>query len=331
MAMTDFARRTTLAALAAAVSLAALATSAAAAGYPDKPVKIIVAYPAGGDTDVLARWIGEKLSARWGQPVVVENRSGAAGSIGSAYVARSAADGYTLLLAPNTLAIVPHVLKPGTGADYDARTDFTPIAEIGTQSLFLASSQQSGVKSVKDVVAGVKTGTLQSYASPGSGSPMHILAELFDKAAGTRINQIPYRGSAPAIVDLVGGQVPLMYTTLGPITSYVANGKLHLLAVADPQRSPFAPEVPTFAELGYKNVEVGAWQALLGPRGLPAEVVQKLNAAVNEIIRMPDIVSRAAVMGLTPTGGTPDALARRIAAEDTRYARIIKEFGIQAN
>ncbi|GAA0500275.1 MULTISPECIES: tripartite tricarboxylate transporter substrate binding protein [Pigmentiphaga] len=329
--MTDLARRTTLAAFAAAVSLAALSAPAAAAGYPDKPVKIIVAYPAGGDTDVLARWIGEKLSARWGHPVVVENRSGAAGSIGSAYVARSAADGYTLLLAPNTLAIVPHVLKPGTGADYNVQADFTPIAEIGTQSLFLASSQQSGVKSVKDVVAGVKAGTLQSYASPGAGSPMHILAELFDKAAGTRINQIPYRGSAPAIVDLVGGQVPLMYTTLGPITSYVANGKLHLLAVADPQRSPFAPDVPTFAELGYKNVEVGAWQALLGPRGLPAEVVQKLNAAVNEIIKMPDIVSRAAVMGLTPTGGTPDALARRIAADDTRYARIIKEFGIQAN
>ena len=331
MAMTDLARRTTYAALAAALSFAMLPASVAAAGYPDKPVKIIVAYPAGGDTDVLARWIGEKLSTKWGQPVVVENRSGAAGSIGSAYVARATADGYTLLLAPNTLAIVPHVLKPGTGADYNAQADFTPIAEIGTQSLFLASSQQSGVKSVKDVVAGVKAGTLQSYASPGAGSPMHILAELFDKAAGTRINQIPYRGSAPAIVDLVGGQVPLMYTTLGPITSYVANGKLHLLAVADPQRSPFAPEVPTFAELGYKNVEVGAWQALLGPRGLPAEVVQKLNAAVNEIIRMPDIVSRAAVMGLTPTGGTPDALARRIAAEDTRYARIIKEFGIQAN
>ncbi len=331
MAMTDLARRTTYAALAAALSFAMLPASVAAAGYPDKPVKIIVAYPAGGDTDVLARWIGEKLSTKWGQPVVVENRSGAAGSIGSAYVARATADGYTLLLAPNTLAIVPHVLKPGTGADYNAQTDFTPIAEIGTQSLFLASSQQSGVKSVKDVVAGVKAGTLQSYASPGAGSPMHILAELFDKAAGTRINQIPYRGSAPAIVDLVGGQVPLMYTTLGPITSYVANGKLHLLAVADPQRSPFAPEVPTFAELGYKNVEVGAWQALLGPRGLPAEVVQKLNAAVNEIIRMPDIVSRAAVMGLTPTGGTPDALARRITAEDTRYARIIKEFGIQAN
>ena len=331
MAMTDLARRTTYAALAAALSFAMLPASVAAAGYPDKPVKIIVAYPAGGDTDVLARWIGEKLSTKWGQPVVVENRSGAAGSIGSAYVARATADGYTLLLAPNTLAIVPHVLKPGTGADYNAQADFTPIAEIGTQSLFLASSQQSGVKSVKDVVAGVKAGTLQSYASPGAGSPMHILAELFDKAAGTRINQIPYRGSAPAIVDLVGGQVPLMYTTLGPITSYVANGKLHLLAVADPQRSPFAPAVPTFAELGYKNVEVGAWQALLGPRGLPAEVVQKLNAAVNEIIRMPDIVSRAAVMGLTPTGGTPDALARRIAAEDTRYARIIKEFGIQAN
>jgi len=331
MAMIDLARRTMLAAVAAAVSFATLSAAATAAGYPDKPVRIIVAYPAGGDTDVLARWIGEKLSAKWGQPVVVENRSGAAGSIGSAYVARAAADGYTLLLAPNTLAIVPHVLKPGTGADYNAQTDFTPIAEIGTQSLFLASSQQSGVKSVKEVVAGVKAGTLQSYASPGAGSPMHILAELFDKAAGTRINQIPYRGSAPAIVDLVGGQVPLMYTTLGPITSYVANGKLRLLAVADPQRSPFAPEVPTFAELGYKNVEVGAWQALLGPRGLPADVVQKLNAAVNEIIKMPDIVSRAAVMGLTPTGGTPGALARRIATDDTRYARIIKEFGIQAN
>ncbi|WP_299451518.1 tripartite tricarboxylate transporter substrate binding protein [uncultured Pigmentiphaga sp.] len=328
--MLDFAKRTTLAAV-AALSFAMPSAAVVAAGYPEKPIKIVVAYPAGGDSDVLARWIGEKLTAKWGQPVVVENRSGAAGSIGSAYVARSPADGYTLLLAPNTLAIVPHVLKPGTGAQYNAQADFTPIVEIGTQSLFLASSQQSGVASVKEMVEAVKAGRLQSYASPGSGSPMHILAELFDKAAGTRITQIPYRGSAPAIVDLVGGQVPLMYTTLGPIVSYVAEGKLRLLAVADAQRSPFAPDVPTFTELGYKNVEVGAWQALLGPRGLPADVVQKLNAAVNEIIKMPDIVSRTQVMGLTLTGGAPETLARRIAAEDTRYARLIKEFGIQAN
>jgi len=184
--MLDFAKRTTLAAV-AALSFAMPSAAVVAAGYPEKPIKIVVAYPAGGDSDVLARWIGEKLTAKWGQPVVVENRSGAAGSIGSAYVARSPADGYTLLLAPNTLAIVPHVLKPGTGAQYNAQADFTPIVEIGTQSLFLASSQQSGVASVKEMVEAVKAGRLQSYASPGSGSPMHILAELFDKAAGTRI------------------------------------------------------------------------------------------------------------------------------------------------
>jgi tripartite-type tricarboxylate transporter receptor subunit TctC len=236
-----------------------------------------------------------------------------------------------LVLAPNTLAIVPHVLKPGTGADYNAQTDFTPIIEIGTQSLYMVGASHAGLQSVEQTVKEARAGRVGSYASPGSGSPMHILAEMFDKSAGVKLNQIPYRGSAPAVVDLVGGQVPVMYSTIGPVAPYVATGKLKLLAVADKARSPFTPDVPTFEELGYKNVEVGAWQALLGPRGLPPEVVQKLNAAMNEVLAMPDIATRMKTLGILPTGGTPEKLAARVSSDDVKYAKIIKEFGIQAD
>lgn len=308
-----------------------VAGSAQAADYPVKPVKLVVAYPSGGDTDVIARWVAEKLTAKWGQQVVVENRTGAAGSIGSSYVARSPADGYTLLLAPNTLAIVPYVLKPGSGSDYNAKTDFTPISEIGRQSLFMVGADHAGLKSVDQVVKEAKSGKIHSYASPGSGSPMHILSELFDRSAGIKLTQIPYRGSAPAIVDLVGGQVPVMYSTIGPLAQYVATGKLKLLAVADKTRSPFAPDIPTFAELGYKDVEVGAWQAILGPRGLPQDVVQKVNQAVNEILKMPDVIERMKALAILPTGGTPEQMAAVISTEDARYSRIIKEFNIRAD
>ncbi|GGX23910.1 MFS transporter [Pigmentiphaga litoralis] len=317
-----------------ATSLAALLSLTApahAADYPVKPVRIVVAYPAGGDTDVIARWIAEKLAAKWGQPVVVENRTGAAGSIGSAYVARTPADGYTLLVAPNTLAIAPYVLKPGSGGEYNAKTDFTAISEIGRQSLFMVGADHAGLKSVDQVVKEARAGKVTSYASPGSGSPMHILSELFDRSAGIKLTQIPYRGSAPAIVDLVGGQVPVMYSTIGPLAQYVATGKLRLLGVADKVRSPFAPDVPTFAELGYKDVEVSAWQAVFGPRGLPPEIVQKVNLAVNDILKMPDVVDRMKALAISPTGGTPEQMGAVIAAEDARYSKIIKDFGIRAD
>ncbi|MHA7681038.1 Bug family tripartite tricarboxylate transporter substrate binding protein [Cupriavidus sp. PET2-C1] len=316
---------------AVAATTAMMAGGAGAQAYPTKPITLVVAYPAGGDTDVLARLLAEKLSARLRQSVVVENRTGAAGTIGSSYVAKSAADGYTLLVAPNTVAIAPLVLKNGTGASYDVRGDFTPVAQLGVQSLFVVVNKGTGITKLPELVARAKAGTVRTYASPGNGSPMHILGELFNKAAGVNIAQVPYRGSAPAVVDVLGGQVPMTYSTLGAVTQYIGTGAIVPLAVADMKRSPFAPNVPTLAELGYKDVEVGAWQALLAPKGLPPELVKTLNTHVNDILKMPDVVARMATIAITPVGGEPATLSKLIASDSTRYARIVKEFGIQAD
>ncbi|MBP0621622.1 Bug family tripartite tricarboxylate transporter substrate binding protein [Cupriavidus consociatus] len=325
------ARRKVLATLAAAASVLCTGTVLAQGAYPSKPITIVVAYPAGGDVDVLARMFAEKLAPRLKQSVVVENRTGAAGTIGSAYVARATPDGYTLLLAPNTVAIAPLVLKAGTGATYDVQHDFTPISQIGTQSLFVVVNKGTGITKVSDLVARARSGKVETYATPGNGSPMHIMGELFNKSAGIKISQVPYRGLAPAIVDVIGGQVPVTYVTYGAVAQYVGNGSLVPLAVADLKRSPFAPNVPTLAELGYKDVEIGAWQALLGPKNMPADVVRTLNSHINEILKMPDVVSRMATIAVTPAGGEPASLSKLIAADTTRYTKIVKEFGIQAD
>jgi len=323
-------RRNLLAAVAAGALCAAPALVQAQA-YPNKQINIIVSFPPGGDTDALARVFAEKLAARTGQSVVVENKTGASGTIGNSYVAKAAPDGYTLLFTPNTFATAPLVLKPGTGATYDPLNDFTPIILAGTQSLFLVANTASGIKSVSELVAAAKSGKVANYASPGSGSPMHILGAMFNKAAGTNVAQIAYRGSGPAIVDLVGGQVPMMYTTLGPVAQHIATGKLVNLAVADAKRSPLAPNVPTLAEAGIKDVEVGAWQGFMGPKGLPADIVKVLNGHINEILKMPDVLARMTTLALVPAGGEPAALARINADHHTRYGRVIKEAGIQAD
>ena len=306
-------------------------TIAAAQTYPTKPVTIVVSYPPGGDTDALARVFAEKLAPRLGQSVVVENRPGASGTIGNAYVAKSIPDGHTLLFTPNTISIATLVLKAGTGAQYDVLDAFAPIILAGTQSLFVVANSSVGATSMKDLVGAVKAGRVTTYASPGSGSPMHILGELFNKAAGVKITQVPYKGSGPAVVDMLGGHVPMMYTTLGPVLQHVNAGKMVVLGVADPKRSPLLPNVPTLAEAGFRDAEVGAWQAFMGPKGMPAEVIRSLNGHLNEVLRMPDVQSRMTTLALIPEGGEA-ALAGRInAADHARYARIIKEFGIQAD
>jgi len=321
---------TAFVAFATAAGAALLGGHAHAQTYPNKTVTIVVAYPAGGDTDVLARLIGEKLTTRLGQTVIVENRTGAAGTIGTAYVSKARADGYTLLMAPNTVAITPHVLKGVAGAQIDPVNDLTPIIELGSQSLFVVATAASGVSNIKELVASVKAGKIQSYASPGNGSPMNILGELFDKAAGVKIAQVPYRGSMPAVADLVGGQLPMMYTTLPLVAQHIQAGKLVALAVADSKRSPFLPNVPTLVEQGYP-VEVGAWQGLMGPKGMPPELVKLLNQDCNEILKMPDVLARMTSLTLTPVGGDPAKFSKLVASDYQRYGQIVKEFGIQAN
>ncbi|WP_309681732.1 tripartite tricarboxylate transporter substrate binding protein [Polaromonas sp.] len=317
-------------AIAACMGAALSTGSAMAQAYPSKPITLVVAYPAGGDTDAMARLYAEKLSTRLGQPVIVDNRPGASGTIGSTYVAKAPADGYTLLLAPSTFSIAQLVLKAGSATSYDVLNGFTPIVQTSVQPLFIAASTGAGIKDVKELVTLSKTKPL-SYASPGSGSPMHILGEMFNKSAGAKLSHVPYRGVAPAVNDLLGGHVPVTFITWGPVAPHITSGKVAALAVADPQRSSLAPNVPTLAELGYKDVNVGAWQGLFGPKGLPADIVKTLNGQLNDILKMPDVASKMAVFGALPAGGEPARLAQSNAGDLARFGKIIKELDIQAD
>ena len=324
-------RRFALALVASAAAVFAVGGAAAQGAYPNKQINLIVSFPPGGDTDALGRLFAEQLSTRLGQPVIVENKTGASGTIGNAYVSKATPDGYTLLFTPNTMATAPLVLKPGTGATYDPLTDFTPIFLAGTQSLFLVTTSASGVTTMKDLVAAAKAGKVVNYASPGAGSPMHILGEMFNKSAGVKISPIAYRGSGPAIVDLLGGHLPMMYTTLGPVSQHLASGKLVNIGVADAKRSPLQPNVPTLSEAGFKDAEVGAWQGFVGPKGMSPDIVKTLNGHLNEIIKMPDVIARMTALALIPAGGEPAAVSRVTASDFSRYGKIIKEAGIQAD
>ena len=327
-----FTRRHVLAAAACATAAGAgLCTSPAfAQAWPTKPITIVVAYPAGGDTDAMARLYAEKLSTRLGQPVVVDNKAGASGVIGNSYVARAQADGYTLLMTPSTISTATLVMKQSPGSSYDVLTDFTPIVQTATQPLFLVGSAAGAPRNLKDLLATAKAKPL-TYASPGSGSPMHILGEMFNKSAGVKLTHVPYKGVAPAVNDVLGGHVPLTFITWGPVAPYVTGGKMVPLAVFDAQRSPLAPDVPTARELGINDVQVDAWQGLMGPKGLSPEIVRTLNSHMNEILKMPDVAAKMKVFGALPAGGEPARLAKTSADDHRRFARIIKDFGIQAD
>ena len=328
--MFTYNRRQTLAMAITAGLALATAGQAMAQAYPSKPITIVVAYPAGGDTDAMARLYAEKLSTRLGQPVVVDNRPGASGTIGASYVSKAQPDGYTLLMAPSTFSIAQQVLKAGSATSYDEVNGFTPIVQTGTQPLFIATGSGVGAKDLKELVAQSKTKAL-TYASPGSGSPMHILGEMFNKSADVKIGHVPYRGIAPAITDVLGGHVPVVVTTYGPAAPYLANGKMNLLAVADAQRSVLAPNVPTLAELGYKGVEVTAWQGIFAPKGLSPEIAKLLNGHMNEILKMPDVASKMHTFGALPAGGDSAQLGKLNADDYNRFGKLIKELGIHAD
>ena len=333
--MSDLQRRHFVALSAVSGVLAAAAAftpiAAQAQAYPSKPVTIIVSYPPGGDTDAIARVFAEKPGARTGQQFIVDNRPGASGTIGNAMVAKAKPDGYTLLMTPNTISTALLVLKPGTGSQYDTVNDFTPIFQIGTQPLYLVVNSDTGIKNLSDLVAQAKSGKLKSYASPGSGSPMHLLGEMFNRAAGVKLQQVPYRGSGPAITDLAGGHISAMYTTLGPVAQYIQTGKLTNIGVAEAKRSTLTPNVPTFAEGGVKGAELSAWQGFMGPKGMPADVVKTLNTHLNEIIKMPDVKDRLTTLAILPTGGQAQVLGTVHKSDHERLGKVIKELGVQAD
>jgi tripartite-type tricarboxylate transporter receptor subunit TctC len=323
--------RRTLLALIVTAGLAAAAGNAAAQAWPNKPITIVNGYPAGGDSDAMARLYAEKLTARLGQQVIIDNRPGASGTIAAAAVAKAAPDGYTLLFVPSTFAIAQLTLKVSGTTAHDVVKDFTPIIKTGNVPLMAVAAPSVGVKDMKQLIANAKAGKAYTYGTPGAGSPMHIVGEMLNKDAGAQITHVPYRGVAPVVTDALGGHVAVGWVTPAAVVGHVQAGKLIALAVAERQRSKLFPDVPTLIELGYKNVDVSAWMGLLGPKGLPAEITAKLNSNLNDILKMPDVVSKMNALGIEPVGGDPAALASQVATDNERFAKLIKEFGITAD
>ncbi len=307
-----------------------MSATASAQAWPAKPITVIVSYPPGGDTDVIMRVYAEKLTARLGQTVVIQNVPGASGTIGNSQVAKAAADGYTFLFTPNTFAFAQKVLTVASSVAHDVVNDFTPVVKTGNIPLLAVTSPNTGIKDMRQLISEAKSGKPHNYGSPGAGSPMHVLGEMMNKEAGVKLTPVSYRGVAPLVVDAAGGQVTMGWVTPGAVANFITTGKLVPLAIADAKRSPSVPNVPTMIELGYKNLEVTAWMGLLGPKGLSPDIVRVMNGHMNEIIKMPDVKARMETMGIEGIGGAPSVLAKQISDDDNFFGRMIKEFNIKA-
>ncbi len=306
----------------------ALALSASAQSYPSKPIKIIVPFPAGAATDTLARSVGQKLAEAYGQPVVVENKAGATGTIGSQMVATSPADGYTLLMATtSTHGIAPNLYK---NSPYDAVKDFEPVSLIGWTPNVLVVNPAVKANSVKELIALAKSQPgKMTFASSGSGSSIHLAGELFKSMTGVDMLHVPYKGAAPALTDLMGGQVDIMFDTVAQSLPQIKAGKLKALAVTTSRRSSALPDVPTLSEAGVPGYEMAGWIGLLAPKGTPKEVIEKLHAEIVKIVNAADLRARMTAAGVELMGSTPQEFGRVISSELPKYAKVMKDAGMQ--
>jgi tripartite-type tricarboxylate transporter receptor subunit TctC len=308
---------------------AALAPALAAAqGYPAKPVHIINPFTAGGPVDLLARAVAQKLNEAWGQPVVVETRAGAAGNIGIEYVARQPADGYTLLVMPTGNAVVnPHIFPK---LPYDPLRDFAPVTLLATVENVLVVHPGVKAVSVQELIALAKAspGKL-TFSSPGVGSQAHVAGEMLKSMAGVQMLHVPYKGMAPAMNDLLGGQVSFMFLSMSSALKQVQAGKLRALGVASPQRSSAAPDLPTVAEQGLPGFEALSWYALMAPAGTPAEVVDKIAGDAARALRAPDVRERLLGLGANPVGNSPAQLGQMLKREHAFWGEFIRKAGIR--
>ena len=313
--------------IAAAFALCAIAANAA--DYPVRPITLVVPYAAGGGNDVIARIVAEKMGASLGQSVVIENRGGAGGTIATRQVAKSEPDGYTLLIATSSLAINPS-LYPNVG--YDPRKDFSPIGLIASSSNVVLVNNTVPVHSIAELIALAKQkpGEL-NFASTGTGSSVHLAAELFAGMAGIKINHVPYKGSGPALNDLVGGHVTMMFSTMASAAGLVREGsKVRALAVTGANRSALFPDLPTVSEAGLPGYEAVLHYGIVAAAGTPRPIVDKLNAALNAALATDDVKRRLAVEGAEALPVSPDAHAADIAAEEAKWSEIIRKSGMKA-
>jgi len=298
----------------------------AQATYPSRPVRVVVPFPAGGTTDILARAAAQKLSETWGQQAIVDNRPGAGGNIGSELVAKSPPDGYTLLMGTVGTHAINSSLYPKM--PYDHVKDFVPVILVAGVPNVLVVNPSLPVNSVQELIAYAKAnpGKL-NFASSGSGTSIHLSGELFKTMTGVQMTHIPYKGSAPALTDLIGGQVQLMFDNLPSSLAFIKAGKLRALAVTSTTRSAALPDVPTIAESGVPGFEASSWFGLLAPAGTPRDIVTKINADTQKWLASPDAKEKLAAQGALAAGGSPEDFARHIQAETAKWARVVKESG----
>ena len=312
----------------AATALALIAFGAQAQTYPNKPIRWIVPFPPGGSTDLLARVVGQKLTESWGQTVVVENRGGAGGTLGAAEAAKAAPDGYTLLMGAihHTIATSAYSKLP-----YDFQRDFAPITVVAIVPNVMVVNPSVPAKTVKELIAHAKAnpGKL-TYGSAGMGTAHHLIGEVFNQRAGVDILHVPYKGSAPAVSDLIGGQISVMYDTVASCLPHVKAGKLRPLGVATAKRSSALPDVPTIAEAALPGFEVTTWFGALAPVKTPKEIVAKLNAEMVRILNMPDVRKRLLDSGAEPVGNTPEQMAAQIKKETEDFGKVVRQAKIVA-
>ena len=297
--------------------------NAFAQNYPNRPIKLIAPYPAGGGVDSVARLLGEKLSARLNQAIVIDNKPGAAGTIGADALAKSPADGYTLMLGSITdYAIAPHVHK---SLGFDLRKDFAPIAELGYGTVVLVVNADFAARNVKELIAMAKAkpGDL-SFASSGLGGLQHLNGEMFKQMAGVDLVHVPYKGSIQLLPDLLAGRVPMAFDSLPPHLPHIRSGKVRALAVASAARSSAIPDVPTMAEAGIPGYESATNYTLFAPAGTSKDIVSMLNKEVNLILKTPEVREKLTSLGITITGGTVDSVEKRIPAEIDKWNRVVK-------
>lgn len=323
-------RRTLIAASLSALALGAIVLPAQAQDkWPSKPITYVVPFPAGGTTDILARLIGQKLGPALGTTIIIDNRPGAGGNIGSELVARSAPDGYTIMGG----TISSHSINASLyKLPYDPLKSFAPITLIGTNANVLVLNPASPFKSVKELVAAARAKPASlSFASAGNGTSQHLSAELFKTMTGIDMVHIPYKGSAPAIQDVIGGQVPLMFDTTVVAGPFIESGRVRPLAVTSAKRVASLPDVPTMAEAGVPGYEVVSWQAMFAPAGTPPAIVQRLQTEVAAILKQPDVQERLAKLGVDPSGMAPQQLADFQAAEIAKWAKVVKAANVKVD
>ena len=307
-----------------AILALAAAGSAAGQGYPAKPVRVIVPFSPGGVADSSARVLSDRLGARLGQPVVVENRPGASGNLGSAAVAAAAPDGYTLLLGfDGTMVINPHVYA---SLPWDTLRDFAPVTKLGDATLILVAHPSVPARNLKELVSLKKP---FSYGTAGTGSTPHLAGELLAQRTGIELTHVPYKGGGQAMGDVVGGQIPLVFTAIATAQQFVKSGKLKGLGVSAAKRSGSLPEVPTFIESGLEGFVVDSWTGILAPAKTPREVVERLQKEIAAVLGEPEIRSRYATLGIEPVGNAPGLFAEQIRADLARWEKVVRQAKIR--